>query len=510
MHGKVPQGEKKRPFLPPEFVRAMLAGHSALGLAFAALIYIVCLSGTLSVFHHELKRWEQPDASVISRALEPEAVAAAVQAGIEQARADNAKGIDLYIAGPQGASPRFEVHYDDDKSGIDGEWLADETGKLVTRISAPWAEFIGELHMQLHLPRRWGLYLVGLTGVALLSSLISGLLSHPRIFRDAFALRWGGSRRLQNADLHNRLGVWGLPFHVVVTVTGALLGLSSLIVNVLALAAYQGDAQKALSELFGPRPSANESQAPVPDVAAMIRYIKRSAPDAEFASVYIQHAGTAGQMVQLGMHTPGKIASSTTSYFDTNGQPIIRPNEATVGIGRWILGALKPLHFGWFDGLPIKLLYGVLGLALTFVTHSGVVIWLERRRDRGRPAPQWEKVWSTLVWGQPLAFATTAIVALAFGAAVLLQTYLATLLFAAGVAWITKNGLNAARVLRMVSGLALLGAAAMHAIVWRAHATDAMAWYVDFAIVLCAAAIVLPLAASLREGLRGRDESSSI
>ena len=33
--------------LPPDFVRAMLAGHSALGLAFAALIYVVCLSGTL-------------------------------------------------------------------------------------------------------------------------------------------------------------------------------------------------------------------------------------------------------------------------------------------------------------------------------------------------------------------------------------------------------------------------------------------------------------------------------
>ena len=103
------------------------------------------------------------------------------------------------------------------------------------RTAAPWTEFIAELHMQLHLPRTWGLYLVGLTGVALFSSLISGLLSHPRY--QGRILRWGGSRRLQEADLHNRLGVWGLPFHVVVSVTGALLGLSSLIVGVLALAA---------------------------------------------------------------------------------------------------------------------------------------------------------------------------------------------------------------------------------------------------------------------------------
>jgi hypothetical protein len=33
----------------PRFVQMMLAGHSALGAAFAALIYIVCLTGMISV-----------------------------------------------------------------------------------------------------------------------------------------------------------------------------------------------------------------------------------------------------------------------------------------------------------------------------------------------------------------------------------------------------------------------------------------------------------------------------
>ena len=154
----------------------------------------------------------------------------------------------------------------------------------MARLSAPWSEFIGDLHMHLHLPRTWGKYLVGLTGVALFSSLISGLLSHPRIFKDAFSLRWGGSRRLQEADLHNRLGVWGLPFHVVVTVTGALLGLSSLIIGVLALAAYDGDRGKAVGVLFGTPPGADETSAPVPDVGAMIRQVKAATPEAEFSS----------------------------------------------------------------------------------------------------------------------------------------------------------------------------------------------------------------------------------
>jgi hypothetical protein len=33
-------------------------------------------------------------------------------------------------------------------------------------------------------------------------------MAHPRIFKDAFRLRIGGSVRLEQADLHNRLSVW--------------------------------------------------------------------------------------------------------------------------------------------------------------------------------------------------------------------------------------------------------------------------------------------------------------
>ncbi len=105
MDQRVEAKPKKRQFLPPEFVRAMLAGHSALGLAFAALIFIVCLSGTVCVFINELQRWEQPDAPVVTGALSPETVGAAVQAGYAQAVAEKAAH-DMFIMGP-GVSARL-------------------------------------------------------------------------------------------------------------------------------------------------------------------------------------------------------------------------------------------------------------------------------------------------------------------------------------------------------------------------------------------------------------------
>ncbi len=492
MHDKVQVKPPKRQFLSPDFVRAMLAGHSALGLAFAALIYVVCLTGTISVFVMELQRWEQPDGPRVTDTPSPEVIAAAVRAGYEQARADNAAH-DLFVSAPLRTPQRIMVTYHDHESGVEGDWLADADGRLVTRISAAWSEFITFLHMHLHLPRTWGKYLVGLTGVALLSSLISGILSHPRIFKDAFYLRWGGSRRLQEADLHNRLGVWGLPFHVVVTLSGALLGLSTLIVGVLALAAYDGDQEKAFGTLFGPRATADKTAAPVPDLAPMIRQVLQSEPKAEVSSVFVEHVGTAGQVVQLGMHMPGKIAFSETFHFSGDGKLLPDPTKAEAGPGRWILGAIQPLHFGWFGGLAVKLLYGVLGLALTVVTHSGVVIWLARRRDKGRPAPGWEKVWAVVGWSQPLAFGTTAIVALLFGANFLVATYLATIAAAGVLAFFTSDGVATARALRMLSALAMLAAVATHLHVWWGQITDPMAWYVDIAVVLSAAVLAAPL-----------------
>ncbi len=76
---------RKRSFLPPDFVRAMLAGHSALGLAFAALIYVVCLTGTLTVFLYEFQRWEQPNAPMVAKPLTADVANAALQAGYKQA-----------------------------------------------------------------------------------------------------------------------------------------------------------------------------------------------------------------------------------------------------------------------------------------------------------------------------------------------------------------------------------------------------------------------------------------
>ena len=488
MDAPVVKKPRKRAFLPPDFVRAMLAGHSALGLAFAALIYVVCLSGTLTVFLYEFQRWEQPTAPVVGVPMTADFANALLQAGYKQAVADKSDH-DISILAPGSMTPRIVVNYHDHEANVEGHWIADAEGRLVVRLQAPWSEFVEHLHARLHLPHTWGLFLVGLTGVTLLSSLVSGLLAHPRIFKDAFALRWGGSKRLQEADLHNRLGVWGLPFHIAVSLTGALLGLSTLVVGVLALAAYDGDSGKAFSTLLGPRATEEETPAPLPDIAAMIRHVQSTKPDAEVVTIFVQHAAKIGQVVSLGMRTPGHLALSNSYYFKGDGTPLGDGGLETGSFGQQVLGAIQALHFGWFGGMPVKILYGVLGLALTIVTHSGVTIWLARRRDKGRPAERWERIWAGVAWGQPFALAAAALAAMIVEQAIL-PTYIlctiAVIILPIGL----RTGDAASRVLRLASGAMLAAVLVAHSYTWAAHITDVMAWGVSMTLLAIAILLV--------------------
>ena len=122
-----------------------------------------------------------------------------------------------------------------------------------------------------------------------------------------------------------------------------------------------------------------------------------------------------------------------------------------------------------------------------------MVIWFERRRDKGRPVPKWEKVWAVVGWSQPLAFGTTAIVALLYGANFLVGTYLATIAVAGALALFTSDGVATARALRMLSALAMLAAVGTHQHIWWGQITDPMAWYVDIALVFSAAVLAAPL-----------------
>lgn len=417
--------------ISPETVRAVLSSHSVLGLAFAAVIYLVCLTGTIAVFAPDLQRLEVPGTPVVTE-LSDQAAARALNEAARTVPAD----ASLYLAMPGPAKEGATlVGY---KPDFERNWAVAEDGALAP-LDAIWTEFLITLHICLHLPRSWGGFIVGLTGVALLSSLVSGILAHPRLVRDAFHLRLGGSRRLQEADLHNRLGIWALPFHFTLALTGALLGLSTLIVAVLALLLYRGEMDKVYALFLDPPPPVDTRPVAMPDLAALIADARARMPGTTPDSIMVERPGRADMRIAVHGRRPSLLVSQDEVQFDARGKLTREEHPMDLVVGTRVLGGIGQLHFGWFGGLPVRIAYGLLGLALCVVTSSGVTIWLARRRDRGRPAPQWERIWAAVCWGQPLVLTLTAVLAFFVPSAPLVAAWLAlTLLSVAGAALATS------------------------------------------------------------------------
>ena len=62
----------------PSFSKQMFNSHSTIGLVVAAILYLVCISGTIAVFYPEFERWEQPNIPEFST-LSPQAIDNAYQ-----------------------------------------------------------------------------------------------------------------------------------------------------------------------------------------------------------------------------------------------------------------------------------------------------------------------------------------------------------------------------------------------------------------------------------------------
>lgn len=126
-------------------------------------------------------------------------------------------------------------------------------------------------------------------------------------------------------------------------------------------------------------------------------------PDIVTNYVIMHEPKTRGQHLQvLGIH-PRRLVFGEYYNFDQDGEFIESVGMADGKIGQQVIASIYPLHFGSFGGLPVKAAYTLFGVALAYIISSGFKIYLLKRREKARPAPQLEAAWTSIVWGTPFA-----------------------------------------------------------------------------------------------------------
>ncbi|MEL7709201.1 PepSY-associated TM helix domain-containing protein [Citromicrobium bathyomarinum] len=388
-------------------VRKAISAHSALGLVCCALLYLICATGTAIVLYEEFQRLEQLDAPEMS-AIDP----ASVQRGIENVLASE-KGkpatTHLYVHLPSEALPRTTITTDTQAVHIDRQ------GEIVVPEENAWAEFLLALHYRLNLPALYGMTLVGLFGAMIVALSVSGIVAHPRIFRDAFRLRARRGDDVATLDWHNRLAVWTLPFALAIALTGAMIGLFYVSGGAVAAAAYGGDSEAALAPVFGGEPEGDAAPAPVPDVAPALAYMEREYPEVDPYYVILHDPGTVGQHVQVIAEHPRRLIFGEYYAFSAGGEFRGTVGLADGTVGQQVAASMYNLHFGNFGGLPVKIAYVLFGLALTVVVATGTFIWFDKRERRGQRSTYLRAAWWGLVAGVPLGLVATLLARFALG-----------------------------------------------------------------------------------------------
>ena len=388
-------------------VQRALHAHAAIGLLASALLYLVCLTGTVVVFYQEWQRIEQPDAPEMA-AIAPDAVQRAVAAALA-ADADKPPTTHLYVHMPVPDLPRTTITTDHRAFHVHSD------GTLAGPEENAWSEFLLGAHYALNIPGLVGMTIVGILGVMIVALSLSGIIAHPRIFRDAFRLRARDHQGVGLADWHNRLSVWTLPFALAIALTGAMIGLGSIGAWGLATAFYDGDVEAAYAPIFGGEAEPDPRPAPLANVAAPLAWIAAQHPAVRPTYVVVHDPQTRGQHVQILAEHPQRLIYGEAYDFDADGR-----FQGTVGLsdgplGRQMAASTYNLHFGNYGGLPVKLAYIVFGLALTVVVATGTSIWLGKRARRGLHEPRLRAGWDGVIWGVPLALALAFLARLLIG-----------------------------------------------------------------------------------------------
>lgn len=348
--------------------------HTGLGLITGWVLFAIALSGTLSVFRQEISVWMRPELSATS--ISPiEASAHAVEWLTQNAPTSPA----WYLNAPTQQEPFTLGVWSDPKGVYLQKALSPQTGSPDGIRQTFGGEFFYRFHFELQLPYPFGRLIAAIAALALVVGLISGVIIHRRIFADFFTFRPGKGQRSW-LDAHNLLGVLALPFHLMISFTGAVT-LGTLLLPWSTQAVYKHDLMATYTDLnpaLDARPPSGHPGHLAP-ILPILQDAERRIGEAGIAQIYIFNPTDQASVITITSGNTNTVSttSHTLNFDGTNGHLLSEHVEKRPLIGAYTF--LYGLHVARFAPNVTRWLYFVCGLMLTTVIGSGMRLWTIKR-----------------------------------------------------------------------------------------------------------------------------------
>ncbi|MCO6417752.1 PepSY domain-containing protein [Siccirubricoccus sp. KC 17139] len=361
------------------FRQCMAWLHTWAGLIPGWILFAVFLTGTASYYRGEISAWMRPDLRFEGSA--PEATTLAVRE-LQRIAPD---AVSWLIGVPTAADPLIRLYWRPKQERRFRDAILDPaTGRVAERGESKGGEFFYRFHFELHLPPIWGRWIVGACAMAMLVAILSGVITHRRIFADFFTFRPGKAAGRSWLDAHNALAVLALPYHLVITYTG-LITLMTMYMPWGVQLAYKGNQQAFLAEALAftapPRPAGQP--APLTDMAPLLATALERWPEAGVRRISVQWPGDANATIILSRGDGPELAIRRRELVFAGSSGELRDATGRDAPAVLTAGTALRLHFGRFEGPVLRGLFLLSGLAGTAMVGTGLVLWAAKRAPKG-------------------------------------------------------------------------------------------------------------------------------
>ena len=364
--------------------------HSWAGLLVGWVLFMMFAAGTASYYRPEITFWMQPELHLADRAAVPQRAAVTRAVALLQQRAGASQR--WFITLPTERAAALQAGWNTPpapggkRRGYQSLAMDPASG---TELSAPRAtrggEFFYRLHFDLHyLPVILARWMVGLCAMFMLVAILSGIVTHRRIFQDFFTFRPKKGQRSW-LDAHNASAVLALPYHLMITYTG-LVTMMFMYLPQGVQARYHDNSSAFYSELRQDGPNDGKPAhraAPLTDLGPLLERASAAWQGAPAGSIIVSFPNDAKATVLMVRRDGDDMAVDQPSLlFDGVSGRLLSapagPPSATVQTR----GVLYGLHIAHFASPLLRALFFLCGLAGCAMVATGLLLWAVKIRQR--------------------------------------------------------------------------------------------------------------------------------
>jgi uncharacterized iron-regulated membrane protein len=390
------------------FRQSMAWLHTWTGLVVGWVLFFVFVTGTAGYVDDEISRWMRPELPlpVSQKVVDMDATLGLALNRLEQVAPD-AKSwtITLPQEYPNGRDKRdFSIAWEQmplhgrDNGSRGRETLDPQTGEFKDEIETRATRGgvgLYRMHYALHyIPYTIAINIIGVCTMLMFLAILSGIITHKKIFTDFFTFRPGKGQRSW-LDAHNIISVMALPFFLMITYSG-LLFFTETYMPAASSAIYgtsNADRKLFYDELLSREVKPHEPIAkPAADLTSLVNQaektwgfqaatIRLTHPKGE--SYYIDIERIRG--VDVFVHKPPVLR------FDGQTGSSLTPEDkshATMDTNR----VFYNLHEGVFADWWLRWLYLAAGFLGCGMIGTGLVLWTVKRREKLVKAKQVSRV----------------------------------------------------------------------------------------------------------------------